>query len=66
VGVPFEHGNGISGFIKCWEFLEWLSDLWLLKSTRLHGVSSLAFLLFNPIREGPVFAVRVLVSPVSN
>jgi hypothetical protein len=26
-----EHGNGPSGFIKCWEVLEYLHDWWLLK-----------------------------------
>jgi hypothetical protein len=26
-----EHGNELSGSIKCWEILEWLSDWWLLK-----------------------------------
>jgi hypothetical protein len=26
-----EHGNELSGSIKCWEFLEWLRDEWLLK-----------------------------------
>jgi hypothetical protein len=26
-----EHGNEPSGFIKCWEILQWLSDWWLLK-----------------------------------
>jgi hypothetical protein len=25
-----EHGNGPSGSIKCWEFLERLSNCWLL------------------------------------
>jgi hypothetical protein len=26
-----ELSNVPSGFIKCWEFLEWLSNCWLLK-----------------------------------
>jgi hypothetical protein len=26
-----EHGNQLSGSIKFWEFLEWLTDCWLLK-----------------------------------
>jgi hypothetical protein len=36
----YEHGNEPSGSIKCWEFLEWLSDWWLLKKDLgHHGVS---------------------------
>jgi hypothetical protein len=26
-----EHDNEPSGFIKCWQFGEWLSNYWLLK-----------------------------------
>jgi hypothetical protein len=31
VTSPYEHGNELSGSIKGWEFLEFLSDYWLLK-----------------------------------
>jgi hypothetical protein len=31
VAVSCEHGNEPSGSIKCGEFLDWLSDCWLLK-----------------------------------
>jgi hypothetical protein len=62
----FQHGNEILVFIKCWEFLEWLNDLWLIKNTGLHGVTSLASLLLSPTREVPVFVARILVTLVSN
>jgi hypothetical protein len=26
-----EYGNELSGSIKCWEILEWVSDWWVLK-----------------------------------
>jgi hypothetical protein len=28
---PFEHGNELSGSIKCWEIFELLRNWWLLK-----------------------------------
>jgi hypothetical protein len=33
-----EHGNERSGFIKCWEILEWLSA-GFSRRAQLHGVS---------------------------
>jgi hypothetical protein len=27
----YEHGKELSGSIKCWEILDWLSNCWLLK-----------------------------------
>jgi hypothetical protein len=32
-----EHGNEASQSVQCWEFLEWLSNYWLL-TKGLHGV----------------------------
>jgi hypothetical protein len=35
----YEHGNEPSGFIKCREFLDWLSVLLASQEGLLHGVS---------------------------
>jgi predicted deacylase len=34
-----EHGNELSGSIKCWEILEWLSDWQLLKKDSAPWIS---------------------------
>jgi hypothetical protein len=30
-GELFESGNELLGFIKCWEFIEWLHNYWPLE-----------------------------------
>jgi hypothetical protein len=32
-----EHGNELSGSIKCWGFIGWLSNCWLLKKYSAPG-----------------------------
>jgi hypothetical protein len=45
-----EHGNEPSGFIKCWEFLEWVSNCWLLKKKLVGYYISLKVFQVLPFR----------------
>jgi hypothetical protein len=42
-----EHSNQHLGCIKCWEFLEWLSNCWLLKQGSAPLVTAVAVPLFS-------------------
>jgi hypothetical protein len=42
-GQTSEHSNEPLGSIKCWEFLEWLSNCWLL----MEGLSSIKCVSFS-------------------
>jgi hypothetical protein len=41
----YDHGNEPSASMKRWIFLEWLSDLGLLRRTQLPGMSYLVVVL---------------------
>jgi hypothetical protein len=40
---PSEHDNEPSGSIKCWQFLEWLSNFWLLRK----GSASCSYVILS-------------------
>jgi hypothetical protein len=67
VAGSYEHDNEPSGFIKCWEFLEWLSNCWLLrKDPAPWNQFLLSFLSVHPLMlfaESRHYAVRAVDKP---